>query len=163
MSTKQAQTSEYDMDFGELRSAVQEAMDNPHLIGHVVWCVLMSTPKNEAVVYATDALSRCNFGNVNLSELVQFTVDAEDGLVSVLEARYDCSKAIWCEFLAAWAFSVINDANTSPALSVDAKGYPVVMTWEDVSWIMRFEGEEGAKLDRVDWSQWAGIPEHLRS
>jgi len=40
------------MDFGDLRAAVQAARGQPRKVGDVVWCVLKSERREEALHYA---------------------------------------------------------------------------------------------------------------
>lgn len=152
------------MDFGELRGAVQASLEDKRHIGEVIWCVLMSDRREEALYYAADALAVKSYGTVNLGELVAFVVNGEPGLERSIAARFECPKVLRYEFLCAWALSVVHKPHDSPALSMDGKGRPLVMAWHNSDWEVRYDDyTANATIDRVDWSVWKGLAQHLRA
>ena len=151
------------MDFGQLRGAVQATLQDRAYIGEVIWCVLMSPQPELAHHYAYDALSVRSHGHVNLGELVDFVVRGEPTLGQMITSRYRCERVMWCEFLCAWALSVVHKPTDSPALSMDHQGRPMVMAWHHSAWELRFDRTtQDAVIDRVDWSVWKGVARHLR-
>lgn len=151
------------MDFGELRGAVQASLQDRRLIGEVIWCILMSERREEALYYASNALAVRSYGSVNLGELVQFVVDGEQGIVQAMHERYRCDATLRYEFLCAWALSVVHKPTDSPALSMDSQGRPLIMAWNHNNWEMRFDEVPNQPIiDRVDWSVWKGLAKHLK-
>lgn len=117
--------------FGDLRAAVQEARENPSMIGDVVWCVLHSDRRDEALRYATDHLDKIDHGTVNLGNLARWVVDGEPALREALRATGSVSDATRYEFLSVWAMSAVYNPSISPPLAINADRRTLCQAWPD--------------------------------
>lgn len=75
--------------FGEIRSAVHEALVVPARLDMVVWLVLSASDREGAWRYASEILGRQHVGHVNLGGLLDWMVMGE----AVLLARVEQHKA----------------------------------------------------------------------
>jgi len=157
--------------FGDLRSAVNAAIEDASHIDQVIW-VLMFAPLEEQehwVLYAHDTLQGYAVGRVVLTELMLFCLEGEFGFLE-LTGNVPITRAR--AFLCGWAWAVVSNPTCSPYALLDVQGLCGIRTWDighHRGWMMRDTGTN-KELSRliVEYNDeqnhsiaWPGLDEDL--
>lgn len=165
------------MTFGDLRSAVMSCRQDPQRICDVVWCVLKSNMREEALRYAVDNLSTLTVKEtVNLGDLIKWVVEGDDHLAVRIAVNHDVPDDVRYEYLSTWASLVLKDPKNSPTACLYYIADPncdVLRSWplsdshgavNAYGWVIEHYTDSHGKTDSMGFrvSYKSGISPHLR-
>lgn len=148
------------MTFGDLRSAVMSCRQDPQRICDVVWCVLKSDMREEALRYAVDNLSTLTVKEtVNLGDLLRWVVEGDEHLAARIAANHDVPDDVRYEYLSTWAYFVVFDPKKSPPVGIH---FTARFNCKDVvnSWPVALCANEGRACGRFSRFMNDWITEH---
>lgn len=140
--------------FGDLRSAVEEALVNPQRVDQVVW--LLGTAPDAATAevwleHAVSKLERREHARVNLGDVVRWAVQGAALLPGSIapQGLKPVDAAICARLMAGWAWSVVCRPEAAPFIQLYSpdQSAAFVALYEGSRWCCRTNGQPATLTD----------------
>lgn len=137
--------------FGDLRSAVEDAMTTPQRVDQVVWLIAQAPDEATAEVwgeYAASKLAHREHDRVNLGELTRWALACAAALPALTTAQRMTIEppSHAARLMAGWAWSVVSRPEQAPFIHLydPQDNTAAVALYENATWCCRLSGQRAA-------------------